>query len=74
METANRNLYEESGKELRQAVSMLKESESCRTVIVNPQLRNEELLYQLNGVSSKTVTGIIISLTSDIRMRTEACG
>ena len=51
MGTANRNLYEESGKELRQAVSTLQESENGRTVIVNPQLRNEELLYQLNGVS-----------------------
>lgn len=49
--TANRNLYEVSGRELGQAISRGKDSNDGRTVIVNPILRNEELLYGLNGVS-----------------------
>lgn len=49
--TANRNLYEESGKELRQVMSTKADQDNYRTAIVNPLLRNEELLYGLNGIS-----------------------
>lgn len=49
--TANRSLYEESGKELRQAMGTLGIGDEYRTDIVNPLLRNEELLYGLNGIS-----------------------
>lgn len=49
--TANRSLYEESGKELRQAMVTLGIGDEYRTDIVNPLLRNKELLYGLNGIS-----------------------
>ena len=49
--TANRSLYEESGKELRQAMGTLGIGDEYRTDIVDPLLRNEELLYGLNGIS-----------------------
>jgi uncharacterized membrane protein YfhO len=49
--TANRNLYEESGKELQQVMSTKADRDNYRTAIVNPLLRNEELLYGLNGIS-----------------------
>ncbi len=53
--SANRNVYVDSGREIRR---MLKEKEQedpgqtyvYRTDIVNPVLRNEELLYGLNGI------------------------
>lgn len=49
--SANRNLYEESGREIRQMIGRKTDSSLFRTVIVNPILRNEELLFGLNGVS-----------------------
>lgn len=50
--TANRNLYKASGEEMRKIMMSAGEDRTdSRTVIVNPVLRNEELLYGLNGVS-----------------------
>lgn len=49
--TANRDLYEKSRKKLRQAVGRQGNADHYRTTIVNPVLRNEELLYGLNGIS-----------------------
>lgn len=49
--SANRNPYEESGREIRHMVGTKTDSSLYRTVIVNPILRNEELLFGLNGVS-----------------------
>ena len=48
--TANRNLYKASGEEMRKIMMSAGEDRTdSRTVIVNPVLRNEELLYGLNG-------------------------
>lgn len=49
--TANRNIYKESGKEIRKIINLKTDTDNYRTVIVNPLLRNEELLYGLNGIS-----------------------
>lgn len=48
--TANRNLYKASGEKMRKIMMSAGEDRTdSRTVIVNPVLRNEELLYGLNG-------------------------
>lgn len=49
--TANRNLYEVSGKELWQDINVRNDQDGYRAVVMNPILRNEELLYGLNGIS-----------------------
>lgn len=49
--TANRNLYEASRQELQQIMNERNDWKEYRVDIVNPVLRNEELLYGLNGIS-----------------------
>lgn len=49
--SANRNLYELSGREIRQMLNGKEDSLGYRAAIVNPILRNEEMLFGLNGVS-----------------------
>ena len=49
--TANRNIYEAGREELRQVLRTAPDAGDYRTDIFNPVLRNEELLYGLNGIS-----------------------
>ena len=49
--SANRNPYEEAGREIRQMMGTKRDSSLYRTVIENPILRNEEFLFGINGVS-----------------------
>ncbi|MGI6008032.1 MAG: YfhO family protein [Ruminococcus sp.] len=49
--SANRNLYEDSGREIQRMMRAKEDASEYRTVIVNPILRNEELLFGLKGVS-----------------------
>lgn len=49
--SAGRTRYVESGEELKQVMAMKSDRDSYRADIVNPILRNEELLFGLNGVS-----------------------
>ena len=50
--TANRDVYAESDREV---TSLMKKTGAdqvnYRSAIVNPLVRNEEMLYQLNGIS-----------------------
>lgn len=67
--TAGRDRYINSGAELQQALRAQQAGEEYRTVIVNPMLRNEELMYGLNGAA-------MFSSTNTRRMQTwmEAMG
>ena len=49
--SAGRNRYVDSGQELKQVMSAKSDRNLYRADIVNPVLRNEELLYGLNGIS-----------------------
>lgn len=49
--SAHRSLYEASGRELNNFLRNKKDSRIYRTDIVNPMLRNEEILYNLNGIA-----------------------
>lgn len=49
--SAGRNRYVDSRQELKQVMSAKSDRNLYRADIVNPVLRNEELLYGLNGIS-----------------------
>lgn len=49
--SAHRDLYEQGEQELQRFTSTKADEKWYRTTIVNPILRNEELLYNLNGVA-----------------------
>lgn len=49
--SAHRDLYEQSEKELQRFMNTKADRNWYRTDLVNPILRNEELLYNLNGVA-----------------------
>lgn len=49
--SAHRDLYAQSEQELQRFMSTKADRNRYRTDIVNPILRNEELLYNLNGVA-----------------------
>lgn len=55
--TANRDVYAESDREV---TSLMKKTGAdqvnYRSAIVNPLVRNEEMLYQLNGISMYSST------------------
>lgn len=55
--TASRDIYVESEQETKELLSSAgPDQNEYRAVIVNPLVRNEELLYQLNGVSMYSST------------------
>ena len=55
--TASRDIYVESEQETKELLSSAgSDQNEYRAVIVNPLVRNEELLYQLNGVSMYSST------------------
>ncbi|MGI6010885.1 MAG: YfhO family protein [Ruminococcus sp.] len=67
--SANRNLYQDSGEELKQMISAKKDKDEYRTDIYNPILRNEELLFGLNGISMFSSAN-----TSDMQRWMESMG
>ena len=55
--TANRDVYVESEQEVQELLEKVKADQvDYRAVIVNPLVRNEEMLYQLNGMSMYSST------------------
>lgn len=50
-ESAHRDLYAQSEQELHRFMNTKSDRDGYRTDIVNPILRNEELLYNLNGIA-----------------------
>ena len=55
--TASRDIYVESEQETKELLSSAgPDQNEYRAVIVNPLVRNEELLYQMNGVSMYSST------------------
>lgn len=55
--TANRDIYVESEQEVSELMDSANvDQTNYRTAIVNPLVRNEELLYQLNGISMYSST------------------
>ena len=55
--TANRDIYVESEQEVSELMDSVNADQvNYRAAIVNPLVRNEELLYQLNGISMYSST------------------
>ena len=55
--TASRDVYVESGQEVSELMDSVNADQvNYRAAIVNPLVRNEELLYQLNGISMYSST------------------
>ncbi|MDO4307805.1 MAG: YfhO family protein [Eubacteriales bacterium] len=54
--TANRELYLERKKEIKGLLKSFPDAEKFRTVLTSPRIRNEELLYQINGMSQYSST------------------